>query len=397
MDARIDELGREIPRQPREDPRHVQGSHDGPPPQQDDNQEPEQLVFKSAAALNGRHVPPRRWLVKGLVPMGTVTLLSGDGGTGKSLLALQLAAATATGRFWMGLGLEETGPCLFLSAEDDDDELHRRMDDIGKAMGSTWGDLSGLNLLSLAGQDALLATLQRGGALKETPLFKALDAAVTQHQPRLVVLDTLADMFPGNENDRAQARQFVGMLRGLAIRHECAVILLSHPSLTGLNSGTGTSGSTGWNNSVRSRLYLERVTTFDEGKPHEDDPDKRRLKGMKSNYAQNGHEITMTWKDGVFEADEGPATGLDRKAAEIGAERTFMRLLDEFAKEGRFVKSAKASQYAAKEFATSGRADGLTKNALHRAMERLFAKGEIVEVLGGSGPPSRHTKRIVRA
>jgi hypothetical protein len=29
-------------------------------------------------------------------------------------------------------------------------------------------------------------------------------------------------------------------------------------------------------------------------------------------------------------------------------------------------------------------------------MERLFAKGEIVEELGGSGPPSRQSKRIVR-
>jgi hypothetical protein len=88
---------------------------------------------------------------------------------------------------------------------------------------------------------------------------KARLAADLVGQPAVVILDTLADLFPDNENDRAQARQFVGMLSAIAIKYKCAVILLAHPSPAGLNNGTGTSGSTGWNNSVRSRLYLTRV------------------------------------------------------------------------------------------------------------------------------------------
>jgi hypothetical protein len=35
-------------------------------------------------------------------------------------------------------------------------------------------------------------------------------------------------------------------------------MLLSHPSLTGINSGTGLSGTTGWHNSVRARMYFVR-------------------------------------------------------------------------------------------------------------------------------------------
>jgi hypothetical protein len=35
------------------------------------------------------------------------------------------------------------------------------------------------------------------------------------------------------------------------------VLLTGHPSLTGINTGTGTSGSTAWNASVRSRLYFD--------------------------------------------------------------------------------------------------------------------------------------------
>jgi AAA domain/RepB DNA-primase from phage plasmid len=47
----------------------------------------------NAASLEGKPVPEREWLVRDLIPAKNVTLLYGDGGTGKSLLALQLGAA----------------------------------------------------------------------------------------------------------------------------------------------------------------------------------------------------------------------------------------------------------------------------------------------------------------
>lgn len=99
-------------------------------------------------------------------------------------------------------------------------------------------------------------------------------------------------------------------------------------------SGSGTSGSTAWNNSVRSRLYLERIA--DEG--HEPDPDRRRLRTMKSNYGRVGGEIPLRWQQGVFLAEEaGQAPMLDRMAAGAKAERVFLKLLEEFAEQGRRV------------------------------------------------------------
>lgn len=349
-------------------------------------------VFIVASELEGQPIPSRQWLVEGLIPSGTVTLLGGDGGTGKSLCALQLAASTALSLAWLGLPVK-SGRALYISAEDDRDELHRRLSDIARAEGVALADMDNLTVRSLAGEDALLAIAEKsGGVLHPSPLYQEIDRRMRDEAPALLVLDTLADLFPGNENDRAQARQFVGMLRGLAIRHECAVVMLAHPSLSGLNSGSGTSGSTGWNNSVRSRLYLERVTQ--EG--YESDPDARLLRTMKANYGRTGGEISLRWQGGVFVAQEQEA-GLDRMAATAKAERVFLKLLDEFTEQGRHVKSANAAGYAAKAFAASGRAEGLTKRQLHDAMERLFASGQIIEELGGSGPPSKQTKRILRA
>jgi RecA-family ATPase len=70
------------------------------------------------AEWEGLPVPPREWIVADYIPDKTVSLLGGDGATGKSLLALQLAAARALAREWIGL-LPEPGRTLVLSAEDD--------------------------------------------------------------------------------------------------------------------------------------------------------------------------------------------------------------------------------------------------------------------------------------
>jgi RecA-family ATPase len=84
-------------------------------------------------------------------------------------------------------------------------------------------------------------------------LFDQIRAAAREHSAKLVVLDTLADIFPGNENDRGQARQFVQTALGrLARELDCAVIVLARPSRSGQNRGSGESDLTGWIGAFRS-------------------------------------------------------------------------------------------------------------------------------------------------
>lgn len=346
--------------------------------------------FYSASDLEGLDVPPRHWLVRELVPSGTVTLLGGDGGTGKSLLALQLACAVATGGKWLERQVAGGG-AVFISAEDDDAELHRRISDVVRGAGQRFSDLDRLTIRSLAGEDALLAHLDRSsGVLSPSPLYAELDRRLEDEKPALLVLDTLADLFPGNENDRAQARHFIGLLRGLAIRHDCAVVLLAHPSLSGLNSGSGTSGSTGWNNSVRSRLYLERVAQ--DG--IEMNPDARVLSTKKANYGRTGGEISITWRDGVFVADPAE-TALDRMAGNAKAERVFIKLLREFTEQGRRVNDKGSTSYAPKMFSEHPNSENVTKRAFKAAMDSLLASGKVR--IGTEGPASRRVSYLVEA
>jgi len=169
----------------------------------------------------------------------------------------------------------------------------------------------------------------------------------------------------------------------MAIRHDLAVLLLSHPSVAGIQTGTGLSGSTAWNNSVRSRLYL----TADK-----DDDDLRTLKGMKSNYARKGGEITLRWHEGTFVLDDGrPSPGATLVAN--NADKVFLRLLSAINGSGRRVSSSKSSAYAPTVMSTMPERDGVSKKSLAEAMGRLFAEKKIAVVM--EGPPSKQRERLV--
>ncbi len=255
----------------------------------------------------GDAVPAREFLDSGsFFPMRNVTGLSGDGGIGKTMLALQLAVATAsTDLQWLGLDILRHGRVLFLSAEDDRDEVHIRLADICQAEGINLHSLDEtLAFLHCAGHDVVLATEEKG-RIKPTETFSRLRKACEKVRPKLLILDPSANLFQVNEINRNAAIGCIGLLRGLAIDFEMHVLLTAHPSLSGMNSGSGMSGSTGWNNAMRSRLYLTTKRNPNGGDEEEVDPEARYLTPKKSNYSKLGETIPLRWEDGRYvRADE---------------------------------------------------------------------------------------------
>src|SRR5215469_7435 len=217
-----------------------------------------ELEVINIRAWQGVEPKQRAWIVRNMIPARNVTLLTGQGGVGKTLLMQQMSAATVLGKDWVG-ELPEPGPVLFITAEDDEDEMHHRYFHIARHYGVTFGELAdaGLHLASHAGRDATMAIADARGIVRPTPLFESWLTFARKIKPRWVGLDTAADIFVVNERDRSQVRQCISLLRGACLELDCAIILLAHPSLSGIASGSGLSGSTAWNNSVCSRLYLK--------------------------------------------------------------------------------------------------------------------------------------------
>lgn len=251
-----------------------------------------------------RQAPQIDWVVDGAFVRGTVAILAGDGGLGKSLILQQLCTAAAFGMPWLGM-VTKPSRSLAVFCEDDTDELHRRQNDINEHYRVQMKELEPVAVESRAGRDSVLMNFtQWGGAGKRTILFDQLEHAAKRHKAQIVILDTLADVFNGNEVDRNQPRTFIRSLRKLALAIQGVVILTQHPSVEGVNSGTGRSGSTGWNNSVRSRLYL----TMPKRKPDDEGPtNDRLLKTMKSNHGRFGGKLEVEWHQGVFRLKQKPA------------------------------------------------------------------------------------------
>jgi hypothetical protein len=253
---------------------------------------------------------PRLWLAKDWIPLEAVTNISGDGGMGKTLLAQQLQYSTALGYSWLGIETKQVSS-LGVYCEDDIDEMHRRHNSIKSDLGHAIGNpLLDCWIWPRVGHDNLLVTFDKDNRPTMSAFFHKVMAQVLAKKIQLLVLDTIADLFGGNEIIRAQVNFFIKATCGAFIKkakeagQSLTVVLLSHPSQAGRNSGTGESGSTAWNNAVRSRLYLTR--------PEDGLPEQRVLTRKKSNYSSSGDEVKLEllWSDGVLK----PATKSDAVA-----------------------------------------------------------------------------------
>lgn len=257
----------------------------------------------------GKAAPPKReWLVEGLVPMSTVTFISGDGGLGKTLLGQQLLMAAALGATWCGHPVRQVRS-VALFCEDEDDEIHRRAESVARHLGVAPDDpcFGAAEFDCVVGRNNTLMvsswTGMRHNGYRVTERYRQLRAWADRGQARLVLIDSLHCVFSGNENFRPEAQAFVQALARLARMIHGAVVVLAHPSLNGLERGSGTSGSTAWNNAVRSRLYLTRPEP-EIGMPV--DEEARLLTTVKANYGRSGGAIRLRRRDGVFIVEEGP-------------------------------------------------------------------------------------------
>lgn len=271
----------------------------------------EPLAWLDPTRWQGLEIPRREWEVAGWIPRGEVTLLYGDGGIGKTLLAQQYATAAAAGLHWVGLPTRRARVMCFF-CEDDEAELMRRQRDINQSLGIEYSALSDLRMLSRKHMDNYFVLWDRNtGAMKRQTVWNQLRADAIDFGADVLVIDTIADVYSGNEIDRAQVTAFIKSCLGrLANEIGGSVIALGHPSMSGKASGSGTSGSTAWSNAARSRLFLRYPQSKTDGPV-------RELEGMKSNYGPKGNLLRLRWARGAFELIGANQTPLAAEANDI--------------------------------------------------------------------------------
>lgn len=169
------------------------------------------------------------WLVHPILPRGRQVALWARHKTGKSLLTLEIAAALATGRGCMNQPAGDPIDVIYLDMEMTEDDLHERLTDLGYGPEDELDRLHYYLLPSLPALDT-----DAGGW--------ALHALADRHQASAVVIDTMARVVQGDENDADTYRSFyrcTGM--GLKARG-ISVLRLDHGGKDATKGQRGSSG-----------------------------------------------------------------------------------------------------------------------------------------------------------
>jgi RecA-family ATPase len=248
----------------------------------------------------------------------------------------------------------------------------------------------GLHVLCLLGQDATLCYAGgKSGRVEVTDLYRQLREVAGDIKPKNISIDTLSRAFAGNEIDRVQVYAFAMHMQALAMVASGSVTVLSHPSLQGIASGSGISGSTAWHGAFRFRQYLKGIKPTDGEQP---DNDLRELEFKKNQYGPICEAITLRYQRGLFLPV--PSVGsLEKMAQDQRDDELFLSLHAQFEKQGRQVSDKPtAPNYAPTEFSKDPRANGTGKDRFVEAMRRLFASNKIH--VTSYGRPSRPYSKI---
>lgn len=254
---------------------------------------------------------PREWAIEKFAPVGKVTVLAGPGGVSKSMMMLHVLTYAAMGQAWAGFNPEGTLKSLYVSYEDDKQELHKRVNTLANELrtvdNGTFDMLYDVdssirrNLRVYAADDNAVAWLlavkpDRYSPAQRTDRVDWLIDYIKSRGIKLLCLDPAVYTHQLAENDVADMAEYMRILTQIAKHGGCAVVVLHHMNKGGANSSLDdvTSGSlrgaSSFSDNARSVMTVVSMPIHDAptyGLPSDHDTVSRYLvaKHTKHNYS----------------------------------------------------------------------------------------------------------------
>ncbi len=245
------------------------------------------------ATLATKTPPRREWVIDGWLPAGEVTLLSGPGGTGKTGVCQALGSCVALGSDYLD-AVPHARKVLMWAAEDDDNELWRRQTAICKWARTDIEEFQDRFILQSYHGSSVELAVPIHNKVVGTAMLTELREQVGDYGVELVVLDNVARLYAGNENDRYQVSAFISLLAWAVKPTGAAVLLLGHPAKA---AGSEFSGSTAWEGAVRTRLYLgSKHPDQQDKKGGEDDEEIPQDEGVRYLCKRKANYSTQDWR-----------------------------------------------------------------------------------------------------
>lgn len=178
--------------------------------------------------------PKRQFLVDKLILAGKHHLLVAEGGAGKTFLCLDLALKISSPQpadDWCGQPITRKGKAVIITTEDDQDELHIRLNDLdpnGQRRRDAGDDLIILPTINTGGSFAVVEHDARTGEAKASRKWVELMDMLRQVKPDVVVIDTLNSVLHGEENSATVINEFIRFASQISGELGSATIFTHH-------------------------------------------------------------------------------------------------------------------------------------------------------------------------
>ena len=273
------------------------------------------------AKLQEIEVTDRRWMAYPLLPESEVTLLTGQGGVGKSFLMLQIACLLAAGYTDASLKQEklaggtqyhyfvqpeikpnwgEPQPVVYASYEDDMSEIRRRInylynrfDWVTQHQSQIFENFHPISMRQLGPVWAPELGKHWQTRSQPTRVTQLLKNECEGRKAKLLMIDPLSACFYGDENNKAEVYAFINSWASWAEDTETAVLISGHLPKSKEARKSGFSGTAAWEGAVRSLFTLDKFDMNEDENGERKKDGTRKLpiksylaiKGIKGNYA----------------------------------------------------------------------------------------------------------------
>ena len=179
---------------------------------------------------------PIEWLVDSFIPLGKPGLIAAVGGVGKSLSMIQLALGIAIGGKWWGKPILQRGSSVIFAAEDDLNEVHRRIESLDPE-GARFQSEYDVYVFPIPEQKEPMILLRDEGVTSQAQ--ELVDELKTIPNLQMVVFDPLQAFTTASVSQSNEAGQLWGSYcANISARIGCTTLTVHH-----LNKGALTNDS----------------------------------------------------------------------------------------------------------------------------------------------------------
>ena len=177
---------------------------------------------------------PMKWHAEGILAEDEAELVTAGPKCTKTMFALALSIALATGRPAFGrYAVPQRRRVLFVDEENGIGKFRRRLPRLVESFGLSQDEIDTL-------ADGFDLRPQQGLSLASLDGRDTLRRAVAEHKADLVIFDSFTGLQVGEENSATDRRRFyVEVLAPLKTEFGCSLLLLAHPPLTPADSKVG--------------------------------------------------------------------------------------------------------------------------------------------------------------